>query len=230
VMGVCGQACPGSPRMVPWRSVRSARHGACVSDVLALLAVLLTAALLWTGVKRLEVATPLKAVLTALDLVALGFALVQLGWAGLVVFVVANVVGFLAWGVAGAVYVDAELSTGAALGATDKAALRAVYNGLARERALRAMGPRWRAVLVRALAERARAPEEVAQMAVPIGLLWVAHRPDLEALVDDFDTLLRRFGKGAEEAMSVADTLSASTTRSAATFDQSIEALLAASA
>lgn len=92
------------------------------------------------------------------------------------------------------------------------------------------MGPRRRAALVRALAERARVPDGGGPDGRGDRLLWVAHRPDLEALVDDFDTLLRRFGKGAEEAMSVADTLSASTTHSAATFDQTIEALLAASA
>jgi hypothetical protein len=201
-----------------------------MSAVLGVLGVTVAIALLWTGIKRLDARTPLAAVLSALDVLALILALVQLGWLGLVLFAAVNAAGFLAWGAAGAVFVDSQLSAGAALANADKVELRAVYDQLGRDARLRAMGPRRRAVLVRALAERARRPLEIAVMAPPIGLLWLAHRLDLEALVEAFDTLLRRFDKEAAEAMAVADVLTVAAQQSAGTFDQTLDALLAASA
>jgi hypothetical protein len=200
-----------------------------VTVLLTTLSVIATLALLWAGIKRLEGASLLKAILSVLDVVALGIALVQLGWFGLAVFVGANVVGFLLWGAVGAAYVDQQLSAGAALGNAPKAALRRVYKELERDRNLRGLGPRRRALLVRALAERCRSPEEIADMAPAIGVLWIIEEGDLETLADDIDKLIRRYDKPAAETMNVADTLTASAQRSASTVRQMIDALLSAS-
>jgi hypothetical protein len=57
-----------------------------VSIALGILGVVVSLALLWAGVKHFEAATPLKAILSALDVLALMLALVQLGWLGLGLF------------------------------------------------------------------------------------------------------------------------------------------------
>src|SRR5688572_14205308 len=84
------------------------------------------------------------------------------------------------------------------------------------------------AELISLLAQRARTPSEIEEMALPVALLWVVHRPDLGCLVERFDTLLRLYGEPASESMRVADTLSAGTKASAATFTEMLDALVAA--
>jgi len=90
------------------------------------------------------------------------------------------------------------------------------------------MGPLERARLVSELAPRARTIEEIEEMALPVALLWTVHRPDLGWLVEHFDRLLRLYGLEASEAMRAADTLSAGTKESAATFEDMVEAMVAA--
>ena len=109
-----------------------------MSAVLGFLGVTVALALLWAGIKRLDARTPLAAVLSALDVLALTLALVQLGWLGLGLFAAVNAAGFLAWCAAGAVFVDSQLSAGAALANAEKVELRAVYDQLGRDARLRA--------------------------------------------------------------------------------------------
>jgi hypothetical protein len=66
-------------------------------------------------------------------------------------------------------------------------------------------------------------------MAQPIALLWAVHRPDLDWLVDRFDQLLRRSGMDAGDSMRLADVVSAGTKAGAATFEEMVEAMIAAS-
>jgi hypothetical protein len=112
---------------------------------LAILALVVALALLWAGVRKLSWATPLHAVLSALDVLALVLALVQLGWMGLALFLGVNLMGFLTWGLRGAIYVDAELASAAAVVGREKSEMRAVERGLKNERALTVLGPRRRA-------------------------------------------------------------------------------------
>jgi hypothetical protein len=53
-------------------------------------------------------------------------------------------------------------------------------------------------------------------------------RPELDALVERFDRLLRLYGKSASDAMQVADTLTKATQLAAATFDEMLDATIAA--
>jgi len=201
-----------------------------MSLALAALALVIAFALLWTGVRRMSWATPLHAVLSALDLLALALALMQLGWLGVALFVGVNVVGFMAWGTAGAVYADAELASAAALGGGEKSDMRALSEALQKEQALKVLGPRRRANLIRLLSERARTPAEVRHMATPLGMLWIiGDRPDLSWLVERFDSLLRLYDKAAVDAMEVADTITVSSQQSATTQNEMIEALVVAS-
>jgi hypothetical protein len=201
-----------------------------MSVALAVLALIVALALLWAGVRKLSWATPLHAVLSALDLLALALALMQLGWVGLALFLGVNIAGFLAWGTAGAIYVDAELASAAALGSSEKSDMRALSNALEQDQALKVLGPRRRANLIRLLSERARTPSESRQMAGPIGLLWIiGDKPDLAWLVERFDSLLRLYDKPSTDAMDVADMITVSSQQSAATQNEMIEALVIAS-
>jgi hypothetical protein len=91
------------------------------------------------------------------------------------------------------------------------------------------VGPLRRAEFIRLLAERARSPEEIREMLCPLGMLWIVHRPQPEWLVEHFDCLLRRWDRPAADAMSLADTLTVAAQRSAATFEQIVEAMVEAS-
>jgi len=171
--------------------------------------------------------TPL---LSALDLLALALALMQLGWLGVALFVGVNIIGFSAWGVAEAIYVDAEMASAAALSGREKSEMRALAKALEQDRALTVLGPRRRARLIRLLSERARTPAEVRHMATPIGTLCIiGDKPDLSWLVERFDSLLRLHDKPAADAMDVADTITVSSQQSAATQNEMIEALVVAS-
>lgn len=79
------------------------------------------------------------------------------------------------------------------------------------------------------LADRSRSPAEIEAMGVPIGMLYLIGDPrDIDWLVERFDSILRLYKKKAEESMDVADTLTASFQRSAATLEEMIEALVVA--
>jgi hypothetical protein len=201
-----------------------------MSMVLAVLGVLIGFALLWTGLRTLTWASPLKAILSALDLLALAVAIAQLGWAlGIALVAGSNLLGFLGWITSGAIHVDAQLSAGAALGTSRKARLRQVYEALNRDRRLKVLGPRRRVELVRLLSERARSPDEMLDMAPAVGLLWIiGDRPPMEWLVERLDSALRLYGMEAARAMEAADTITASTQQSAASFAETLEALVVA--
>ena len=91
----------------------------------------------------------------------------------------------------------------------------------------RSLGPIRLAQLISFLAQRGRSAAEIEQMARPVALLWVVHRPELEHFVEQFDRLLRLHDEPASEAMRVADLLTASTQASAATFQEMLDALIA---
>jgi len=87
--------------------------------LLGVLGLLAALALLWTGLRKSTWRSPLSAVLSMLDVLALALAIIQLGWLGLALFIVANVLGFVGWGLAGAIYVQAELSGARAFNPVD---------------------------------------------------------------------------------------------------------------
>ena len=90
------------------------------------------------------------------------------------------------------------------------------------------LGPIGTANLILLLAHQARSPEEIEMMALPIVMLLAAFEPgSVEELVEKFDHLLRLTGEPANRAMSIADTLTAGTKASAATFNEMLDALIA---
>jgi hypothetical protein len=200
-----------------------------VTVLLSAAGLLVALALLWAGLRGFEWSTPLKAVLSVLDLLALALTTAQLGWLGIALLVGANVLGFLAWGVAGSIYVDAELTAGAALSQTPKGDLRRVYERLQREGDLKVLGPRRQARVVRLLADRARTAQEIEVMGPVVGAMWtITDQPDLEWLVDTFDAIVRLWGKSATEAEEVADLVVAAAQNSAGTVAEMLDGLVAA--
>lgn len=146
------------------------------------------------------------------------------------IFVVANALAFVGSGVAGAIYVDAELAAAAGRsGAYEKADMREALSALEQNRELAALGPRLRARLVRSLADRNRSPEEIEAMGVPIGMLYFIGVPrSIDWLVERFDSILRLYDEEPQDSMKVADTITASSQQSAATLEETIEALVVA--
>lgn len=200
-----------------------------MGTALAVIGLVLALVLLWTGVKKLRFQRPVEAVLSVADLLALGFALWQLEWLGLVLFVAVNVLGLVAWGAAGAVQVESAMSEAAAQSGADVAELTDVHRQLVARRDLRSLGPRRLAKLMVALAKRARGPAEIREMAPPLAYLWIGqNKPDLDWLVGSFDGLARLYGKEADDAEEMADILTAATQRSAATFEDMVEAMIVA--
>jgi hypothetical protein len=144
-------------------------------------------------------------------------------------FVLANVVGFVGWGISGAIFIDAQLSAAAALGIGEKSSFKGIHEELTRNPQLKSLGPRRCVLIVRLLAERARSPDDVAAIGPPIGLLWIiGEKPEMSWLVERFDTLLRLYEKQPSEAMEACDTLVAATQRSAATMAEMLEAMVVA--
>jgi hypothetical protein len=192
-------------------------------------ALIAALALLWAGFRKLSWKSPAAAILSVLDIFALALAIFQLGWLGLGLFVVLNALGFIGWGLAGAIYVQAELSGAKAFNATDPERTEHVDKILRRRDELKVLGPRRRARLVHLLAERHRDTREIEQIAPPIGLLWtLADKPDLEWLVERFDTVLRAWNTPAADAMRTADTITSGALHSAASVAEMLEALAVA--
>jgi hypothetical protein len=201
-----------------------------VETFISALALVVTIAALWTGRKRLEASRFTKSVLSALELILLGLSLVLLGWLGFALFLVANVVGFAGWGIYLAMAEEEKVIYAATQAGVEKEEIQALHRRIRRShKAFRIMGRIEVAELISLLAQRARNPSEIEEMALPVALLWVVHRPDLAYLVERFDTVLRLHGEPASESMRVADTLTAATKASAATFTEMLDAMVVAS-
>lgn len=200
-----------------------------MSTFLAALTLVIALALLWAGIRRFSWSSPVSAALSGVELLGLMLAVYQLGWLGLGLFVAANVVGLLGWGAAGAIYVQQQVAAASALGGASRASIASVLRRLGAVDEMRGMGPRPRALLVRSLAERGRSVAEIEHMAVAIAVLWtIADKPDLPLLVDRLDSILRLYGKPAEEAMDVTDAIAVAAQRSASTVTELIEGSLVA--
>lgn len=200
-----------------------------MTTLITALGLILGVAVLWAGHHGHRWTSPLAALLTALDLLLLGLGLVALGWLGLWLLLATHAVAFVGWSVAGALFVDQQAASSAAWSGTEKAEVRRIVKVLDRDDRLTLLGSRNRARLVSTLTERARTLPEAEQMAPVVGLLWtLCDRPDVEWLAERFDTLLRVYDKPAAEAMEVADVITVSAQRSAATMSETIEALVVA--
>jgi hypothetical protein len=90
------------------------------------------------------------------------------------------------------------------------------------------LGPIESMKLIQYLAQRARTLQEIEVMALPVATLFaVSQLESLEVLVEKFDRLLRLADEPAIRAMSVADSLTAATQASTATFSEMLDATIA---
>lgn len=196
--------------------------------ILTLLTVVLSLVLLWSGIKKLEVSNPIKAILSLLDLALLIAAIVGLGWAGVFLAVGVNILALLAHSISIAARYDDILTDAAVQNGSDRKEMKSLAKRLqSRGGSFKAFGPIKTAYLIKYLSQRGRSASEIEVMAPHVADLWVIFRPDLESLVEKFDRLLRLSGASAIEAQRVADVLTTATQRSSATFDEMIDGMLA---
>jgi hypothetical protein len=202
-----------------------------VNTLVGTLGLIAALALLWSGRKKVEVGTFGRTLISFLDLIVLVVSVVLLGWIGVAVFLATNVIAFLAVSVRLAMKQEEVLLYAATQCDASKEDMVALSDWMKKEGGpFRLMGPLERAALISELAQRARQPAEMREMAEPIALLWVVHRPELGWLVEHFDRLLRLYGMQASDSMQVADVISGSTKAGAATFVEMVEAMAAAAA
>lgn len=197
-----------------------------MSDLLTALGIVIGLVLLWTGIRRIEISSFRKSVLSLLEVAALIAGTFLLGWLGWLIFAVVNLVGLLVWSLYLAAQKQTHLIYASTQSGTSKDEMyrlhKRLWNG---DKAFRILGPIETARLVSLLAQRARSPEEIEEMALPIAMLSVTHSSDLDWLVNGFDSILRLHGEPATASMRLADTLSAGTKESAATFEEMVEAM-----
>jgi hypothetical protein len=200
-----------------------------MSDALTAIGIVLCLVSLWTGIRKVNLSSFQAAFLSIIELVLTGVAVKSLEWGtGLLVVGVTNLLAVLGT----SVYIAMQWEDTLAHAATQSGATLDQMKGLAKRlrrehKVFRYVQPRVTAQLIDYVSERGRNIEEVERMAPAIAALWVVHRPDLRQFVEQFDRLLRLWRKPASEAMAVADTLTVSTQRSPATFQEVLDRLIA---
>ncbi|HMI80822.1 MAG TPA: hypothetical protein VK480_03455 [Solirubrobacterales bacterium] len=216
-----------TPMLVRWAcpSSRSSFFG--VSTALAIGAFLASLALLFSSREKLKFNSFTSALISIFEIVGLAFTLVSLKWVGLFLLAAVNVVAFLAWGFAQGVRIEKKLTYASLKTESSASDLEDVAGWVRTQPQMKGLRPVVVAELIKLLAERGRSIDEIKAMVVPIGLLQLTHEPDSEWLVDRFDRLLRRADEPASKAMQVADIITNSWQRSASTFEDIIEALVA---
>lgn len=199
-----------------------------MNTALQVAGVVLSLLLLWLGLKKVELKSPAKVVLAVADAGLLVAGVVSLGWLGLIIVIVANVAGFLGWGVRLALERD-HLQTAATIRSGEsREAIRSLQDRLQPQKAFSTFDPIELATLIRTLADCGRSAEEIEVVAPAVAMLSVAHGQDAVQLAPDFDRVLRLYGEPTSNAMAVADTLTASTLASACSFSEMLAACITA--
>ena len=185
--------------------------------------------LLWTGRQRFEFNSFQATLLSILEIVGVIISVVTLGWLGIGILLAVNVVAALVWsGILAAkkqaLLVDASVQS-ADMSVEE---VDAIWTWMSKEKAFAVIGPLERGELLRALAAQARPASEIRPMAIAIAQLSVIFDYDAIELVPLFDQLLRLYGKCADDSEEVADTLTAATKRSAASFEDMLIATIVA--
>ncbi|MCW3025659.1 MAG: hypothetical protein JWM29_1091 [Solirubrobacterales bacterium] len=193
---------------------------------LGLTTLIVSLVLLWSRTRRLEFSSLAATVLTLLELFGVGLAVVSLGWSGLVALGVVNLLALLVWSVILAARVESKLVYAATRVGESSTTMKALAKRLGKRRELRTLGPTDRAELISLLADRARNPAEIEDIAVPVAMLRTIHGVKLPWLVERFDRLLRLSGEPASKAIEVADTLEATAQAAATTFTEIVDAFV----
>jgi len=198
-----------------------------VGSVLEAASLVVAVALWWLGIRKFEVSSTYKTVLSVIELGLLLATVIGLRWEGLLIFTSANAVGLLIASVRMAmrhetIIVGISNRTGAT-----KEEVAALLKRLGRREELKWVGPIDRAEWVREIADRGRSIDEIECIAPEIGALSLVYdRPDPTWLIRSFDRILRLYGMGAPQAHEAAETIHASIRASAASFDEMMEAFI----
>jgi len=185
--------------------------------------------LLWTWRKGLEVSSFQATLLSVIEVAGFAISVVTLGWLGVAIFVAVSLVALIAWSCVLAIKNQSILASAAAQSAeVTKEEAEKVWQWMKEEKSFAAIPPLKRAELIKALAVKARKPEEIRAMAVPIAQLSLIFDCDPLWLAPRFDQLLRLYGHDADEATQVAESLTASTQLAPISFEEMVEAMLIA--
>ncbi len=185
--------------------------------------------LLWSGRQHLDFDSFQTTLLSILEIVGVVVSVVGLGWVGVGIFVLANVLATLTWSVILAVRKQSVL-VGAAVRSTSmtREDADALWHWMNRHGAFGVLRPIERAELIRTLAGQARTPDEIQPMSIAVAQLSVIFECEAVWLAPRFDQLLRLYGKSAADSEEVADTLTSATKNSATTFKEMLEAMIIA--
>lgn len=197
------------------------------TSVLEVLGISLTIVVLVSGVGRIDVASYWRIVLGLLELAMLVIGVVVLGWLGLLIVVAVNLVAIVVWSVRLAMRKESTLTYAALQAKVDTSEMEDLFDELKTQKAFKHLGSIGTANLISFLSQRRRAPDETRHIAPPIAMLHAVHTTDLETLTAKFDQLMRLYRRPANEAMDLADTLTVGARESAATFEETIDALIA---
>jgi hypothetical protein len=183
--------------------------------------------LLWTWRKGLEVSSFQATLLSVIEVAGFAISIVTLGWLGVAIFVAVSLVALIAWSCVLAIKNQSILVSAAAQGAdVTKEEAEEIWQWMKEEKSFSAIPPLKRAELIKALAVKARKPEEIRAMAIPIAQLSLIFDCDPLWLAPRFDQLLRLYGHDADEAIQAAETLTASTHLAPISFEEMVEAML----
>jgi hypothetical protein len=188
--------------------------------VVGIAVLVVSLVLLWTHVRHLEFGSFLATVLSFLEILALGVAVYSLGWSGLAVFGIVNVIAVLVWSVILASRVETKLVYAGIQANESKEAMQELAGRLAKQKELKVLGPVERAELVRLLADRNRNIVEIEDMAAPIGMLKTIHEAPLDWLVERFDGILRGADEPASKANETASIIHNTAVNAAASFKE----------
>lgn len=185
--------------------------------------------LLWTWRRGLEVSSFQATLLSVIEVAGFAISVVTLGWLGVAIFVAVSLVALIAWSVVLAIKNQSILVSAAVQGAdVTKEEAEEIWRWMKGGKSFAAIPPLKRAELIKALAVKARKPEEIRAMTVPIAQLSLIFDCDPLWLAPRFDQLLRLYGHDADEAIQAAETLTAGTQLAPISFEEMVEAMLIA--
>lgn len=197
-----------------------------MSQLIGIVALVVSLALLWSGRKRVEFSSFLTTVLSILELLGLGIAVFSLGWWGLVALGSGNVLAVLIWSVVLASRVESKLVYAGIQVGESKETMTRLAKRMAGQKELKVLGPEQQAELIRALADRNRSIPEIEAMAVPIGMLKSIHNVPLGWLAESFDSILRGAGEPASKAHETAAIIHGTAVNAAASFKEIVDSLV----
>ena len=181
-------------------------------------------AVLWCGIRRLEFGSHASTAMSVMELLGIGLSVIELGWAGLGIFVGANVIAMLIWSVVLASRKQSRLTYASTLSGESRDAMYNLVARLRSQKELRNYEPITVADLIVLLADRNRTPEQIESMAVPIAMLKTIHNVPFDWLVDWFDQIMRLSGES--DPMKVGDMIHNTTTNSPMSFREAMDAFV----